>query len=49
MLSEKDSTLEFNQYMMSDKMSYIINASNESVILKIDVCINYLEKSSATK
>ena len=30
--SEKDNTLEFNQYMRSDKMSYIIYADIESLI-----------------
>ena len=31
MLLEKDETLEFNQYMKSDKMSYIIYADIESL------------------
>ena len=32
MLSEKDNILEFNQYMKSDKMPYIIYADIESLI-----------------
>ena len=32
--SEKDSVLEFNQYMTSDKMPYIIYADIESLIKK---------------
>ena len=32
--SEKDSVLEFNQYMMSDKMPHIIYADIESLIKK---------------
>ena len=31
-LSEKDNILEFNQYMKSDKMPYIIYADIESLI-----------------
>ena len=34
--SKKDNVLEFNQYMKSDKMSYIIYADIESLIRKID-------------
>ena len=34
MSSEKDNILEFNQYMQSDKMSYIIYADTESLIKK---------------
>ena len=34
MPSEKDNILEFNQYMKSDKMSYIIYADTESLIKK---------------
>ena len=34
MSSEKDNILEFNQYMKSDKMSYIIYADTESLIKK---------------
>ena len=34
--SEKDIILEFNQYMKSDKMPYIIYADIESLIKKID-------------
>ena len=32
---EKDKVLEFNQYMKSDKMSYIIYTDMESLIKKI--------------
>ena len=46
---EKDNVLEFNQYMMSDKMPYIIYADIESLIRKIDGCANNPEKYSTTK
>ena len=36
MPSEKDSILEFNQYIKSDKMLYIIYADIESSVKKID-------------
>ena len=49
MPSEKDSILDFNQYMKSDKMSYIIYGDIESLIKKIDGCANNLENSSITK
>ena len=40
MSSEKDNILQFNQYMKSDKISYIIYADTESLIKKqIDVQI----------
>ena len=35
MPSEKDNILEFNQYMKSDEMPYIIYADIESLIRKI--------------
>ena len=35
MTSEKDNILEFNQYMKSNKMTYIIYADIESLIKKI--------------
>ena len=38
--SEKENILEFNQYMKSDKMAYIIFADIESLIRKIDGCAN---------
>ena len=38
--SEKNNILEFNQYMKSDKMPYIINAHIESLIEKKDGCEN---------
>ena len=46
---EKDSILDFNQYMKSDKMSYIIYDDIESLIKKIDGCANNLDNSSITK
>ena len=49
MPSEKDNTLEFNQYMKSDKMPYIIYTDIESLIKKIDGCANDSENSSTTK
>ena len=49
MPSEKDRVLEFNQYMKSDKMPYIIYADLESLIRKIDACGNNLEEPSITK
>ena len=47
--SEKDKILEFNKYMKSDKMSYIIYADMELLIKKIDGCANNPENSSTTK
>ena len=47
--SEKDIILEFNQYMKSDKMLYIVYADIESLIRKIDGHANNLENFSATK
>ena len=41
--------LEFNQYMKSDKMLYIIYVDIESFIRKIDACGNNPGNSSATK
>ena len=41
MTSEKNNILEFNQYMISDKMSYIIYAN----IQKIDRCANDPKKT----
>ena len=41
--------LEFNQYMKSDKMPYIIYADIESLIRKTDGCTNSPENSSTTK
>ena len=37
---------EFNQYMKSDIMSYLIYADIKSLIKKIDGCANNSEKSS---
>ena len=41
--------LEFNQYIKSDKMPYIIYADIEYFIRKIDGCANSPENSSTTK
>ena len=49
MPSEKDHMSKFNQYMKSDKMSYIIYTDIESLIRKIDGCTNNPENSSTTK
>ena len=49
MPSEKDNILEYNQYMKSDKISYIIYADIESLIREIDGCANSLEISSIIK
>ena len=49
MPSEKDKILEFNQYMKTDKIPYIINADIESLMKKIDRCANNPENSSTTK
>ena len=49
MPSENDKILEFNQYMKSDKMSYIIYTDIESLIRKLDGCANNPENSSTTK
>ena len=40
---------EFNQYMKSDKMPYIIYADIECLIKKLDVYANNPERYSATK
>ena len=40
MPSEKNDILQFNQYMKSDKMPWIIYADIESLIQKIDGCAN---------
>ena len=49
MPSEKDNILEFNRYMKSDKMLYIIYSDIETLIKKIDICANNPENYSATK
>ena len=49
MPSEKDNILEFEQYMKSDKVSYIIYVDIESLIKKGDGCVNNPENSSTTK
>ena len=45
MPSEKDNIFQFNQYMKSDKMPFIMYADIESLIKKIDECANNPEKS----
>ena len=47
--SEDDNILEFNQYMKSDKMPYIIYSDIESLIKKIDWCANNPENSLTAK
>ena len=49
MPSEKDNILEFNIYMKSDKMPYVIYAAIKSLIRKIGGCANNPENSSAIK
>ena len=49
MPSEKNNILQFNQYMKSDKMPYIIYVDMESLIKKIDGCANSPENSQKTK
>ena len=49
MPSEKDDLLEFNQYMKSDKMPYIIYSEIESLIRKRNGCAYNPENSSSTK
>ena len=43
MLSEKDNILEINQKMKSDKIPYIIYADIESLIKRIEECVNNQE------
>ena len=49
MSTKKDNILEFNQYMKSNKMPYIINVDTESLIKNIDGCGNKPENSSTAK
>ena len=49
MPSEKDNILEFNIYMKSDKMPYVIYADIKSLIRKIGGCANNPENASAIK
>ena len=49
MPSEKDNILEFNQYMKSGKMPYMIYADIKSLIKKIDECAENPEISLTTK
>ena len=46
---EKDNILEFNHYMKSDKMPYIIYVDIESIIKEIDGYANNPENSSTLK
>ena len=46
MASEKDNILEFNQYMMSDKMLFIVYTDIESLIKILHGYENDPEKSS---
>ena len=46
---EKNNILEFNWYIKSDKLPYIIYADIESLIKSIDGCANNLENSLTTK
>ena len=48
MPSEKNNILEFNQYMKSNKMPYIIYADMESLIKKIDGYANNPKNYSTT-
>ena len=48
MASKKDNIIEFNQYMKSDKMPYVIYANAESLIKKINGCANNPEISKTT-
>ena len=47
--NQKANILQFNQYIKSGKMLYIIYTHIELLIEKIDNCKNNPEKSSATK
>ena len=47
--TEKGNILEFNQYVKSDKIPYIIYADIESLFKKIHGCANNPENSSTTK
>ena len=47
--SEKDKTLEFNQYMKLDKMLYIIYADIESLVRNENGCARNPENSSTTE
>ena len=49
MPSQKDKTLELNQYMTSEKMPEIIYTDIEPLIKKLDGCPNNPEHSSATE
>ena len=48
-IKEKEVCPELNQYIMSDKMPYIIYADIESLIKKVDGCTNNPENFSTTK
>ena len=44
--SENYNIVQFNQYMNSDKIPYIIYANTESLIKKIDGCLSNPENNS---
>ena len=44
--SENYNIVQFNQYMKSDKISYIIYGDIESLIKKIDGCLSNPENNS---
>ena len=47
--TQKNNILEFDQYMKSDEIPYIVCADIESLIKKIDNCKDNPNKSSTTK
>ena len=49
MPSKKDNILEFNQYMKSDKMRYVIYVNIESLIKILDECVYNPKHFSTTK
>ena len=49
MPSKKDNISEFNQFMKSDKMWYIIYVNIESLIKILDECVYNRKHSSTTK
>ena len=48
MLFEDTKILEFNQYLKSDKMPYVLYTNLESLIKRIDGCKNNSEKTFTT-
>ena len=49
MPSEKDKNLEFDQYLISNQITYIIYSEIEFLIRNIDRCANSPENSSAAE